>query len=199
MVADSPTFHDLLGRIRAGDQRAAEELVRRYEPELRRAIRVRLTDPRLRRTVDSVDICQSVLANFFVRVRIGEFDLGQPEQLLHLLLTMARNKVLDKVRRQHAVKRDQRRVEGDATAYLEGVHGNEPDPMRVVAAQDLLEEVRRQLSDDERYLADQRGQGREWHEIAAELKAQPDALRKKLSRALDRVTARLGLEAIDHA
>ena len=63
---------DLLGKVRGGDAAAAEELVRTYEPELRRAIRVRLTDARLRRLIDSIDICQSVLAGFFVRTAAGQ-------------------------------------------------------------------------------------------------------------------------------
>jgi RNA polymerase sigma-70 factor (ECF subfamily) len=199
MVVDSPSFVDLLERVRSGDQEAATLLVNQFEPELRRTVRVRLTDPRLRRFVDSADICQSVLANFFIRVRIGEFDLHKPDQLLHLLLTMARNKVLDKARRQQARKRDQRRIEGNPDVALENVQGHEPEPTHVIECQDLLEQVRRLLDDEERYLADQRGQGKEWPEIAAELGARPDALRKKLTRALDRVTARLGLEVFDHA
>jgi RNA polymerase sigma-70 factor (ECF subfamily) len=198
-VSESLIFRDLLERVRAGDAQAAANLVRQFEPELRRAVRVRLTDPRLRRVLDTVDICQSVLANFFIRVRIGEFDLSQPEQLLHLLLTMAKNKVLDKARRQQAGKRDQRRVEANPEVALDDVAGREPEPGRVVELKDLLAEVRRLLDNEERYLADQRALGREWPEIAAEMGAQPDALRKKLTRALDRVTARLGLEVIDHA
>jgi RNA polymerase sigma-70 factor (ECF subfamily) len=199
VVSDPEDFGDLLTRVRAGDQRAATDLVRRLEPELRRAVRVRLGDPRLRRVVDSVDICQSVLANFFVRVRLGEFDLAQPEQLLRLLLTMARNKLQDRARRQQAQKRDQRRLEGQADGDLDALAGAAPEPGRVVACRDLLDEVRKLLSDEERLLADHRALGLEWPEIAARLGGEPCALRKKLTRALDRVTAQLGLEAGDHA
>jgi hypothetical protein len=39
---------ELVQRIRTGDAAAAAELVRRYEPEIRRAIHFRLRDPRLR-------------------------------------------------------------------------------------------------------------------------------------------------------
>src|SRR5262249_35579497 len=60
MSTDLP-FRDLIVRVRLGDQRAAAELVGRYEPAIRRAVRFRLTDPRLRRTCDSMDVCQSVL------------------------------------------------------------------------------------------------------------------------------------------
>jgi RNA polymerase sigma-70 factor (ECF subfamily) len=192
------SFQDLLLRVRAGDQRAATDLVLQLEPELRRAVRVRLSDPRLRRALDSVDVCQSVLANFFVRARLGEFELERPEQLLQLLLKMAHNKLRDRVRRQQAQKRDQRRVEAQAED-LNDLAAPTPGPGSVVGWRDLLEEVRRRLTDDERLLADQRALGLDWPEIAARLGGEPSALRKKLSRALDRVTAHLGPEAFDHA
>ena len=38
-MADSTSFEDLIGRVRAGDQDAARELVQRYEPSIRRAVR----------------------------------------------------------------------------------------------------------------------------------------------------------------
>jgi RNA polymerase sigma-70 factor (ECF subfamily) len=191
-------FHDLLARVRAGDQQAATDLVRQFEPELRRAIRVRLSDPRLRRVVDSVDVCQSVLANFFIRARLGELDLASPEQMLRLLLVMARNKVRDRARRQQAQKRDQRRVEGQAEGDLDELVGDAPEPGSVVAWRDLLDQVRLRLTDEERLLADHRAVGLDWPEIAARVGGQPDALRKKLGRALDRVSEHLQLEGSDH-
>jgi DNA-directed RNA polymerase specialized sigma24 family protein len=190
-------FAELLRRVRAGEQDVARDLVARYEPEIRRIVRLRLTDPRLRRVLDSMDVCQSVLANFFVRVSAGEFDLSQPEQLLALLLAMARNKVLEQARRQQTRKRDQRRVEAGGHSVLDGLQGACLPPDRVAAGRDLLAEVRRLLTDEERYLADQRGAGREWADLAAEQKTTPDALRKRLSRGLDRVMAQLGLEEAD--
>lgn len=197
MSQQSNTFRDLVERLRQGDHEAAANLVRRFEPELRRAIRVRLTDPRLRRVVDTEDICQSILAAFFIRARVGEFDLTQPEQLLRLLTAMARNKINDKARRQNALKRDQGRNEG--ALPLDALEGKALDPMRIVMGQDLLEQVRKLLDEEECFLADQRALGKGWPEIASALGARPDALRKKLSRALDRVSARLGLEVFENA
>ncbi|HND52269.1 MAG TPA: sigma-70 family RNA polymerase sigma factor [Pirellulaceae bacterium] len=187
-------FQSLLKGVRAGEAAAATELVRRYEPEIRRAIRVRLTDARLRRVLDSMDVGQSVFANFFVRASLGEFDLHRPADLVALLVSMVRNKVVDQTRRLNAHKRDQRRVEPLGDTALTRLPQNSAGPDRRVADRDLLDEVRRRLSDDERRLADLRAAGREWDEIAAETGAKPDALRKKLSRALDRVAAELGLE-----
>ena len=46
------SFRDLICRVRAGDEQAAYELVRRYEPAIRVAVRVRLSDPGLRRVLD---------------------------------------------------------------------------------------------------------------------------------------------------
>ena len=52
MLSDQQ-FADLMSQTRRGDQDAARELVRMYEPEIRRAARLRLTDPEMRRIVDS--------------------------------------------------------------------------------------------------------------------------------------------------
>lgn len=180
-------------QIERGEQAAAEEFVRQYFPEIRRAVRVRLTDPRLRRVLDSVDVCQSVFANFFLRVSLGEYDLDHPGDLAALLVAMARNKLLDHVRRLHSQKRDQRRMEADGDLAIAGIMDSANDPAQIAANKDLLMEVRQRMSPDEQQLVDLRGAGLEWPEIAAQLGANPDALRKKLTRAVDRISGQLGL------
>ncbi len=84
-------YVDFVFRVRQGDEQAAEELVRRYEPEIRLEVRgwLRLRNPGLRRVFDSMDICQSVLASFFARAAVGDFDLDEPPQLIRLLVGMA--------------------------------------------------------------------------------------------------------------
>ena len=191
-MAEDVSFLDLVRRVRAGDGAAATELVRRYEPALRVAVRVRLTDPALRRFLDSMDVCQSVLANFFVRAVAGQFDLDRPEQLLALLATMARNKVTNMALRERAA----RRGGGRARAELgEAEHADPgPSPSQVVADKELLQAFRDRLSADERHLADCRARGDTWAEIGTEVGGDPDALRVRLGRAIDRVTCELGLE-----
>jgi RNA polymerase sigma factor (sigma-70 family) len=188
-----PSFRDLIRRVRARDEQAAEELLRRYEPAVRVAVRVRLSDPNLRRWLDSMDICQSVFLNFFVRVASGQFQLETPEQLLKLLATMARNKLTNYAVHQRAARRDQRRVQKGGLEEDELIAPG-PSVSRVVAGRELLEEFRIRLSDEERRLADLRALGRSWPEIAAELRDQPDTLRMRLNRAIDRVTRELRLE-----
>jgi RNA polymerase sigma-70 factor (ECF subfamily) len=190
------SFPDLIRRVRAGDERAATELVRRYEPAIRRAVRLRL-DPRLRRVCDSVDICQAVLGSFFVRAASGQYDLETPEQLLKLLATMARHKLSKAGRRQRAACRDDRRVLASGLEEEQAVAGD-ATPSRQVAAKDLLDEVQRRLSAEERSLVELRAQGYDWLAIATEVGGNPEALRKKLSRALARVTEQLGLDELDN-
>src|SRR5262245_60860285 len=99
-MVDDGTFHELMRGVRSGDEAAAIELVRRFEPLVRCEARLRMTDPKLGRTVDSMDICQSVLASFFLRAAAGQYDLERPEQLVGLLVTMVRNKVASRSRKQ---------------------------------------------------------------------------------------------------
>jgi len=192
-MPDQEGFADFLKRVRGGDEQAAAELVRRYEGLLRREIRMRMGDPRLFRTVESADICQSVLASFFVRAAAGQYDLEQPEQLVGLLLQMARNKVGQAVRKHKALRRDARRTTANPVDEVD-VAGGEPSPSRVAAARELLHEVRQRLTEEERRLADLRSGGRTWAVVAAELGGTPDARRVQLTRALDRVMHELGLD-----
>jgi RNA polymerase sigma-70 factor (ECF subfamily) len=192
-MSDDVEFADFLRRVRAGDDRAAEELVRRYEPIVRREVRLKLQDPSLARAFDSIDVCQSVLASFFVRAAAGQFDLDRPEQLLRLLIRMARNKVAEAARRNRAQRRDGRRVEPAGVEQIDPA-GATASPSQVVTARDLLDRVRERLGSEERRLADLRAEGRPWTEIAAAVGGTPDGRRLQLTRALDRVVRELGLE-----
>lgn len=191
-MPDIPRFEELLRRVRAGDQDAAAELVREYEPAIRRVARLRLGAAPLRSMLDSTDICQSVLASFFVRVAAGQYSFESPAQLINLLATMARSKLAGTVRRQQAQKRDRRRLQPVAD---EGqLAGDTPTPSRQIAAKDLLAAVRGRLTPEERQLVDLRGAGHDWAEVAAKVGRQADAVRKQHARALDRVSRELGLD-----
>jgi RNA polymerase sigma factor (sigma-70 family) len=190
-MSDGDSFAEFIRRIRAGDNQAARELVERYEPVIRREVRLRLRDQRLASRFDWTDVCQSVMASFFVRAAAGQYELEQPDQLLRLLVVMTRNKVTKQVRRNSADRRDYRRLEARDPAYLAGRLAEVPNPSRLVAGRELLEELRRRLSEEERRLADLRADGCEWAEIAAELGGTPQARRKQLARALDRVEQQL--------
>ena len=194
---EKDTFCTLLHRVRAGDPDAVAELVRRFEPAIRRYVRLHLTDPRLRRVLDSADICQSVWGAFFVRAAAGQFDLECPEQLVKLLAAMARNRFLNHTRDQQADCRDLRRVEGGDELLSAVADGG--NPSEIVAGQDLLHTVLRRLPPEERHLAGRPAEGWDWAEIAAEQGESAGALRKRLARALGQVAQDLGLEGVRRA
>jgi RNA polymerase sigma factor (sigma-70 family) len=191
-MSDPASFSELVRRVRAGDPDAAAELVRRYEPAIRRAVRVRLHGGRMAALFDSMDVCQSVLGSFFLRAAAGQYAIDTPADLLKLLTAMARNKLAFQVRRQRAQKRDVGRdVPADRAAEVAGA---DPTPSRLVADRDLLAELGRRLTPEERRLVELRNQGHDWNAIADQMAGNPEALRKKYARALDRVARELGLE-----
>jgi RNA polymerase sigma factor (sigma-70 family) len=193
-MSDETSFRDLLRRVRAGDPDAARELALRYEPDIRHAAHRPLNDLRLRNLLDSMDICQEVLSEFFVRAADGQFELTAPDELLKLFVTMARNQVLDESRRQKAGRRDHRRQLSDLSEHcLGGLPDDGPTPSRIVSARELIEEVSRRLSAEERDLLEQRVSGQEWTTLAEQRGTTAPALRKKLSRALSRVVSEMGL------
>jgi RNA polymerase sigma-70 factor (ECF subfamily) len=192
-MSQAPAFEELIRRVRGWDEEAAAELVRRYEPAIRRAVRVRLANARLGNLLDSMDICQSVLRSFFVRAASSQYDLQTPEQVLKLLTAMARNKLASQARKQRSLRRDNRRASaiGDAGSQLVS---SGDSPSAAIVVRDLQEEVRRRLALDEWHLLELRNQGHDWAEIAAQVGGHAETLRKKLGRAIDRVVEELGLE-----
>jgi len=193
-VTQQVQFQELIRRVRTGDQQAAAEVVRLYRPEIHKSIRLFLFHFRLHRVLDLSDISQCVLARFFARAAAGCFEVHDAEQLLKLLLTMARNKIRDEARRHHAQRRDGRRLEEKMSAeYLNVIEDRQPTPSKIVAGYELVQEFYRQLTNDERRLAEQRTLGKSWASIAAEEGTSAEAVRKKLARGCSRVARQLGM------
>jgi RNA polymerase sigma-70 factor (ECF subfamily) len=186
-------YAEFIRRVRSGDPQAAEELVRLYEPEIRLEVRslLRLRDARLRRVFDSMDICQSVLASFFVRAAVGEYDLERPEQLAHLLAGIARNKLSEQAKHHQRQRRDVRRVAESADGGLGAAVAETPSQQ--VAGRELLEEFRKRLSGEELQLAEMRGNGLGWDVIVAKMGGTAEGRRKQLGRAIERIERELGL------
>lgn len=186
----SEGFQALMHRLRQGDELAAAEIVRSYEPVLTRLIRVRLLDRRLRRIHGESDVFQSVMGSFFVRVALGQYELRKPEDLLKLLSIMVRNKVAERARR-HDVGRDADDLDGSGAAV---VPSREPSPSRVAAMRQLVEQARARLAPDLLEVIALRDEELGWKEIAERVGGNPDALRKRLSRAVEEITEELGVE-----
>jgi RNA polymerase sigma-70 factor (ECF subfamily) len=189
-------FQTLIARVKSGDQDAAAELVRTYEPTIRVMVRRRLTDPKLRRVFDSMDVCQSVLAKFFQAASTDQVQLTSPQDLLNLLATMARNKIISHARKQSAARRQPE--QGAPADWRESAHAAPgPSPSQVVSSDELHQEVSQRLTAEERQLAELRAAGRSWSEIASEVGGSPDGLRMQYTRAVARVARELGLDLKD--
>jgi RNA polymerase sigma factor (sigma-70 family) len=186
-------FLELLTRLRAGDDQAASELHAEYEPAIRRIIRTRLRNLSLRRTVGEEDICQSVLKSFFLRYRLGQYNLESPDQLRGLLARMARNKLNDELRRHGAKGRGEGRVGELLPDDLTPAAGETPSLK--LSIQELMEEAARRMTPEERQIRELHlVEELTWPEIAAQLGGTAEGLRKQWERGRDRVMQELGLD-----
>lgn len=104
----------LLTRVRAGDEEALAELLRRYESKIRLTAR-HLLRPVLRRYLDSIDIAQSVQFQLMSGLRRGSFELPDTETFVALAVTMVRRKIAQRwrhIQREHVLRFG--RPEGEA-------------------------------------------------------------------------------------
>jgi RNA polymerase sigma-70 factor (ECF subfamily) len=189
-------FSDLLERVRRGESAAARELVNRYESTIRVAVRIRLTDPRLRRQFDSMDVCQSVLASFFVHAAMGAYVLHEPSQLVALLTKMAQNKLNMRARAQFRLCRDVGRL---STAIVEetNVASSFPGPVQQVAGKELLDRALGMMTPEIRAIAVRRMHDEAWADIASALGGTADGRRKQFERAIGQIADGLEVDALE--
>lgn len=159
-------------------------------------VRMRLTDPRLGRVLDSMDVCQSVMCSFFLRAAAGQYELNTSQDLIRLLVVMARNKLARQVRDQRRDKRDNRRVEGFVLESHDAV-GADATPSQIVAGRELLDRFHEKLNAEERHFAERRANGEGWDDIATAMGGTGQGRRKQLERAIARVMRELGLDDED--
>jgi RNA polymerase sigma-70 factor (ECF subfamily) len=187
------SFGELLLRVRRGDTAAAEVLVRRYESAIRVAVRTRLLDPGMRRHFDSLDICQSVLASFFLRAGTGQFDLEDPAQLVALLSKMAQNKLALHARWHRRAKRDLARIVDLDDRALDGPSPT-PQPEQVAISRETLDRAYALMDPQVRRIADRRVEGDAWEEIALRFGGTAEGRRKQYHRAIERIAVSLELD-----
>lgn len=192
-ITSTSDFGDFLTRLRLGDGDAIRAFVSKYEPFIRRALRFRIARASLQSAADSVDVCQSVLGGFLLRLAAGDYALASEDDLRRLLVAIANKKFLVLNRRETAAKRDHRN-----TFSLDNMKelADEVSQRGIgcVDHHDLLNEVIKRLSPDEQSLFLSRREGMSWHAIAERTSEDIIVLRKRLSRALNRVAVELKLE-----
>ncbi|MFN3191950.1 MAG: RNA polymerase sigma factor [Aureliella sp.] len=196
-VSNDEPLVALLEQLRRGEADAAYKIQERFGGQVRRLARVWLSQRRLGRLMDSEDICQSVLAEFFERYTQGSYELNNERQLRALLARIATSRLLYHWQRHRTAKRDMRRLAENATAevQLEALAtSKQPSPSQVFAGRELAEECRKRFSPAEWTIVELRNAGNEWKEISEQLGRSPDSLRMQYTRAVTRVARQLYLD-----
>jgi RNA polymerase sigma factor (sigma-70 family) len=187
MTGDNPArdqggeLRAFLGRIRAGDEEAARELLTRYEAQVRLVVRRQL--PRiLRSRFDSLDFLQSVWRSFFRRMQAGPEEFEDPQHLVAFLARAARNKVIDEYRRACSLKQDKHLEE---PLWAEGSRPRElvadtDSPSELAEAREALGRLRDLMPEDRRDILELKVQGLSSQEIGARLGLSERTVRRAL-------------------
>lgn len=181
---------DMLPRMRAGDEAAAELLWQHYYRQLVHFARRRLEGVP-RGAVDEEDVALSALFSFCRGMEEGRFAaVGDRDDLWKLLVTITARKACAKRRHEYADKRDARRVRGGGPrrdSSDERLH--ELDHLAAVtpaAADDVVDNCRKLLGcldEKSRQIAVWRLQGYSKAEIAEKL----GCVRRTVERKLERI------------
>src|SRR5262245_58084055 len=107
-MSEDDSFHDLVGRLRDGENTAVQELFRRFTAQLI-ALAQRQFDAVVRGKVDVEDVVQSAYKSFFVRFQEGTVSVASWNSLWGLLTLIVLRKCLNRVEYFRAQRRDARR------------------------------------------------------------------------------------------
>lgn len=184
--------HELLNRIRHGDEQAAVELLDRFSERLIDLARSRLSR-KLARRIDPEDIVQSACRSFFRLARAGRFELDEGAELWHLLATITINKTRNAVRRHTAQKRtvkseESHSCESGSAALPPEALAREPSPEEAVVLVEETERMMGRLTGLQRQIVQLRMQGY----TITETSQQAECAERTVRRAME--LAKLELE-----
>lgn len=189
----SDDFLKNLEKLQLHDTEVVRAFVAHYEPFIRRTLRFRIQNAALQSTADSMDICNSVLGGFLLRLAAGGYQLKSEEDLRKLLVSIAKKKFLMLNRKECAVKRDHH-----IRQSLHGVPELAYSQSDAVGARveicELVQKVNQRMTAEECDLLNRRRNGQSWSEIEQAVGVDAGLLRKRLSRAIRRVADELGLD-----
>jgi RNA polymerase sigma factor (sigma-70 family) len=184
-MGDDASIH-LVSRWRAGDQRAADELFRRYAEQLVGLTRRRLS-AKLAHRIDPQDVVQSVYRSFFSGALAGRYDLQRGGDLWRLLVGITLHKLYRQIERLKAAKRAfdrEQALGGDDNLWgiPAEILARGPSPLEAVALADELEQFMSQLEPVHRRMLELRLQGYGREEIAAQTERSERTVRRVLER-----------------
>jgi RNA polymerase sigma factor (sigma-70 family) len=190
MENSQDSISEWLGRLKAGEMQAAQNLWDRYSHELLRIAKKRLgTSPR--GVGDEEDVALSVFGSIFRGVADGRFHhISTRDELWWLLLTITKRKSIDHIRRETSQKRQPPSVQTDSPGApgngpvqisLNELVSSSPTPDFIVALEEQYARLLNMLRNDElREIAVLRIQGYNVAEIAEKLGIGQRAVERKL-------------------
>jgi RNA polymerase sigma factor (sigma-70 family) len=187
MDTSSDSISEWLGRLKAGEVEAAQNLWNRYSDELLRVAKQRLgMSPQ--GIGDEEDVALSVFGSIFRGVAEGRFqNISTRDELWWLLLTIAKRKTVDHIRRETAQKRHQPGQNPDAglrvsaQISLDELVSSIPTPDFLVALEEQYVRLLEMLRNDQlREIAVLRIEGYSVAEIAEKMGVSNRAIERKL-------------------
>jgi DNA-directed RNA polymerase specialized sigma24 family protein len=173
----------LIGRVKAGDAAAAQELLGRYFRRLLGVARVRLHGKYLG-AADEEDVVQSALVGFFLGAEKGQFSqLHDRDDLWHLLVKITTHKAHKLAKHDEAQKRKPGGCPGAAPAAAGSLEVVDPKaaPDVEVLAEEEIERLLGLLGDSQlRSIAVMKWQDYTNEEIAAMLGCTTRTIERKL-------------------
>ena len=174
MIDDEAAFENLIEKLAQGSEDAARELSMKYAPRMLEEIRKHLT-PRMRSHFDSTDFVQDVWASFFAASK-DKRVFARREDLMAFLKCMAKNKVIDGIRKRRAIRRDMMRDQpmDDSRVFdKDSLAAKQATPSQIVMNQEEWTEFLRKQPPVYRRMFILLREGRTQLEIATELKVNP--------------------------
>jgi RNA polymerase sigma factor (sigma-70 family) len=187
------TSKQLIERWKQGDQQAASALWDRYMERLLGLVNQRLAS-RYRSRFGASDVCQSALRSMLRRVQGDEYSFEHDGGVWSLLAQIALNKLNSRIRFEQAKRRSLSREkpmaaggEEEAAEFVDAI-SREPSGVDVAEFRDLLREVLKRLSSEQRrYLVLQLRGGYSQKEIAKRLKLCDRTIRRMSGRIHEKV------------
>lgn len=175
-----------IARCRSGDPEAARKLFDNYVDRLVALARRRISQ-RLASRLDPEDIVQSVFRTFFGRIKDGQFQIANQDDLCKLLMRITVHKTLRQVAFHQAAKRDPHLESTQGEQVLERMNeilAREPTPDDAVAFVDELEHFLEKLKPQERQILEMRMAGYSNKEIMQKLNIEHD---RTIRRVIERI------------
>jgi RNA polymerase sigma-70 factor (ECF subfamily) len=128
----------LLEKLTTGDDQAAEQVFRNYEPFLRMVVRRHLS-PELRSKFDSIDVVQSVWVHLLKGFRDAGRRFSDVNHLRSFLVQLTRHRLIDRLRHLRPALEREQPLEGAGLEELIPV--DSPQPADVLQADELWEQL----------------------------------------------------------